>query len=87
MQTTDVAVLEREPMGKRRGRPKTDKPTERTDSVVRIDTAIVSKARIVAAANKTTVSEYLSDLLRGPVDRDFAREVKKIDEAGGGSKS
>jgi hypothetical protein len=63
-------------MGKKRGRPKLDK---RRDAVVKLDGTIVGKAQMVAKANGTSVAEYLSELLRGLVDRDFLKVMKQME--------
>jgi hypothetical protein len=70
-------------MGKSRGRPK----TERDDVSVKLDRGVVSRAKIVAAARGLTLAEYLSKLTRGPVDRDFAKEMQRVQaetKVGGG---
>ena len=61
-------------MAKRRGRPK----TERNDVSVKLDRGVVSRAKIVAAARGLTLAEYLSELTRGPVDRDFVKEMQRV---------
>jgi hypothetical protein len=61
-------------MGKSRGRPK----TERDDVSVKLDRGVVSRAKIVAAARSLTLAEYLSELTRGPVDRDFVKEMQRV---------
>jgi hypothetical protein len=61
-------------MAKGRGRPR----AERDDVTVKLARGIVSRAKIVAAARGVTLAEYLSDLTRGPVDRDFTREMKRV---------
>jgi hypothetical protein len=61
-------------MGKSRGRPK----TERDDVSVKLDRGVVSRAKLVAAARGLTLAEYLSELTRGPVDRDFAKEMQRV---------
>jgi hypothetical protein len=69
-------VTESKTMAKSRGRPK----TERDDVTVKLDRSIVSRAKIIAAARGLTLAEYLSDLTRGLVDRDFAKEMKRVQE-------
>ncbi len=69
-----VEVLER-PMArpKKTGRPAT---STRDDVVVKIDKQIAAKARYVAATRDMPLAEYLTELLRLPVDRDFERLTK-----------
>jgi hypothetical protein len=46
----------------------------------------VNKARIVAIRSNTPISEYLANLLRGPVDRDYRKTLQELasEEKGGG---
>lgn len=71
-------AAERSIMAKKKGRPKT---SQRNDVAVKIDAEIIGKAKHVVLARDITLAEYLSDLLRGPVDRDFNKEMKRL--AGG----
>lgn len=72
-----VAVLESRPMTeKRRGRPKT---SERKDATARLDAAVLAKAQMVAKARGVSIAEYLTDIVKGPVDRDFLKEMKKLE--------
>jgi hypothetical protein len=66
-------------MAKAKGRPKQEK---RHDASAKIDAGILARARAVATARGITLAEYLSEVLRAPVARDFAREMKKIEEEG-----
>ena len=72
-----VKLLE-PPMERKVGRPRKD----RDDVTVKVDRGIVVKAKLVAVARKMSLAEYLSDLIRGPVDRDFAKEMRKVEEGG-----
>ena len=63
-------------MGKKRGRPKASK---RRDAVGKLDITVVGQAQMVAKANGTSVSEYLSELVRGLVDRDFLKVMKRME--------
>jgi hypothetical protein len=60
------------------GRPKS---SERDDVTVKIDRGIVSKAKMIASARSVPLAEYLSELLRSPVIRDFAKEMRRIELA------
>jgi len=49
-------------------------PREKRDDVsVKIEAGIYRKAKMVAAYRDITMAEYLSDLLRRPVDRDYQK--------------
>lgn len=62
-----------EPMAK--GRPKRSR---RNDVTVKIDADVVRMAKLVALERKTTIAEYLTELLRGQVSRDFAKSVRRL---------
>ena len=47
---------------------------------VRIDPDIYGKARVVALRRNLKLGVYLSDLLSGPVDRDFSRVLGELSE-------
>jgi hypothetical protein len=70
------AIAELKPMAKKMGRPKS---SDRDDATARIDRGVLAKARMVANARKISVAEYLTDLLHGQVDRDFLKEMKKLE--------
>lgn len=77
MQTT----VERTTMAKRKaGRPKT---SERDDVVVKVDRALVGMAKMIATARGMSLAGYLSEAARPVVEKDFAREMKRLE--GGGS--
>ena len=62
-------------MAKARGRPKT---STRNDRVARVDAVVLGWAEMVARARGISVAEYLSETLRGPVARDFARVMEEM---------
>lgn len=79
----DAGVADRTKHGGTRkgsGRPKT---SERKDGTARIDLQILGQAQMIAKRRKISLAEYLSDLLRGPVDRDFLKAMKELQESGG----
>jgi hypothetical protein len=64
--------------------------SKRDDAAVKVETAIYRQARQIAARRDVTLAEYLSDLLRGPVEADYfrmvadmAQEAKKKPKGGG----
>lgn len=63
-------------MAKPKGRPKS---SQRNDATAKIDAGLITKAKFVADTRDMPLAEYLSELLRGPVDRDFAKAVKQVD--------
>jgi hypothetical protein len=73
-----VGLLEREALGmaaKRKGRPKT---SERTDTTVKIDRAIIVKAKMVAAGENRSMADLLSEILRPLIDERFARLAQRM---------
>jgi electron transfer flavoprotein alpha subunit len=65
-------------------RQKADKPA-RDDQAVKVERAIVEKARVIVLARKQTgrdpdltLAEYLSDLLRAAVDRDHHEALAQL---------
>lgn len=51
---------------------------KRTDLTAKIDAAILIKARTVASDRNIPMAEYLSELLRPQVERDYAKLGEKI---------
>jgi len=47
---------------------------------VQVDAEIISKAKVVAGARNVPLAELISDLLRGPVNRELEKEMKKLAE-------
>jgi hypothetical protein len=61
-------------MGKKMGRP----PSERDDKSVKLDRVLVDKAQLVARSQGTTLAEYLSELVRSPVEKAYRQCVKAM---------
>ena len=58
-------------------RPGSGRPASgRDDIAVKMDRAIVARARYVAELRSITLAEYLSEGIRATVDRDFDRAVR-----------
>lgn len=51
---------------------------KRNDLAVKIDSSIVLKAKMIASKRSITMAEYLSELLRPHVDRDYAKLGEQI---------
>jgi predicted HicB family RNase H-like nuclease len=49
-------------------------------SNVRIDSTLAHKAKVIAASNGVSMSEYISELLRDGIDREWPKVVKSVDE-------
>ena len=67
-------------MARPKGRPKT---SERNDRTARVDATILGWADMVAKAKGISLAEYLSETLRVPVSRDFARVMEQMKRADG----
>jgi hypothetical protein len=53
---------------------------------VKIETALARKARTIAEDKGVDLSEYVSGLIRGAIDRDWTKILKKIAESEGSEK-
>lgn len=53
-------------------------PAERKTKTVKLDAILARKAKTVCEDSGVDVSDYLSDLVRQTVERDWARVMKKI---------
>jgi hypothetical protein len=53
---------------------------------VKIETGLVRKARTIAEDKGIDLSEYLSGVVRGAIERDWTKVLKKIVESEGGGK-
>ncbi len=80
-----MAVAEREkPIGakKKAGRPKSKNP--RGDGLqVRIAPDVVRMARVITPLKGVALTNYLSDILRPVVTRDYAQAARKLALEGG----
>jgi hypothetical protein len=71
------AVLERKKMGRPKGRPKS---SDRDDVSVKLARDLVEKATMIKTHNKlASVAEYLSELLREPIARDWLKMVRELE--------
>jgi len=52
---------------------------KRDDKAVKIDRTTAVKAGFVASVRGVTLAEYLSELLRQPIDRDYQKAQKELD--------
>jgi hypothetical protein len=68
-------------VAKKRGRPKT---SERDDATIRIDRLVARRLKAVADYRGASVAELATEMLRGPVDREFAKMVSEMQREGGG---
>jgi hypothetical protein len=65
------------------GRPRS---SERRDVSIKFDKTLAGKARLIAQGRGMPMAEYLSELSRPSIDRDYAklmRELERTDEQSG----
>jgi hypothetical protein len=62
-----------------RPKGKQGKRSDRDDVAVKLDRAIVGKARMIATHQGISVAELLSDILKVPVDRAYAHMLRELD--------
>jgi hypothetical protein len=61
---------------------KSDK-AKRDDVAVKMDRTLVDKAKFVASRKRITLAEYLTELNRVAIERDFGKANKEIEGLGG----
>jgi hypothetical protein len=59
------------------------KGPRRDDQAVKIERIIAQQAKFIADRRDMTVGEFLSELLRSDVRREWEKEVKKMNEEAG----
>jgi hypothetical protein len=63
------------------GRKKTPPDKKRDDVAVKIDRTLADKAKLVASRRGMTLAEYLTELNRSAIERDFAKVIKEMGAA------
>jgi hypothetical protein len=66
-------------MAKPKGRPRR---SERDDVTVKIDRALVGKAKLIATHRGIPVAELLSDLVKGPLDKTYGAMLRELEGKG-----
>jgi hypothetical protein len=64
---------------KRTGRPKS---STRKDVSIKFDQALARKARMISEGLNISMAEYLSEMTRQLIDRDYAKLMRKLEEGG-----
>lgn len=67
-------------MGRKRTSPEKGK---RDDVAVKIDRTLADKAKLVASRRGSTLAEYLTELNRAAIERDFAKVIRDMGAEGG----
>ena len=55
------------------------KRSDRDDVSVKIDRAVVSKARLIAAHQGITVAELLTTITRSPIDKAYMQMLRELE--------
>jgi hypothetical protein len=61
---------------KRPGRPKS---SERQDVSIKFDRTLAGKARAIATGRGIPMAEYLSEMARPQIDRDYAKLLRELE--------
>jgi hypothetical protein len=61
---------------KKMGRPKT---SERLDVSIKFDKTLAGKARLISQGKGVSMAEYLSELTRPLIDRDYAKLMRELE--------
>jgi predicted HicB family RNase H-like nuclease len=62
--------------------PKRKGKTKRDDRAVKIDRNVADKAQFIAQRRGISLAEYVTDLIRTAVEKDFAKALKELGEGG-----
>ena len=66
-------------MAKAKGRPKQAHSSARDDLTVKLDRAVVTQARAIASFYGITVAEVISETVREPMARYYARMLREAE--------
>lgn len=66
-------------MAKKMGRPKT---SERHDVSIKFDKTLAGKARLITQARGLSIAEYLSEMTRPLIDKDYAKLMRELEGKG-----
>ena len=64
------------------GRPKGSKGKKgdgRDDVAVKIDRIVAGRAKILAGHRGVSLAEFVTELLRGPIDREYLKMMKELE--------
>ena len=61
---------------KRLGRPKT---SDRNDVSIKFDKVLAAKARLISLGRGVSMAEYLSEMARSGIDRDYAKLLRELE--------
>jgi hypothetical protein len=64
-------------MAKKMGRPKS---SDRDDVSIKFDRILAGKARLISQGRGVSMAEYLSEMTRTFIDRDYAKLMRELEE-------
>jgi hypothetical protein len=64
-------------MAKKMGRPKS---SDRDDVSIKFDRILAGKARLISQGRGISMTEYLSEMTRTFIDRDYAKLMRELEE-------
>jgi hypothetical protein len=64
---------------KKMGRPKT---STRDDVSIKFDRVLGRRAKAIADSRRISMAEYLEEITRPVIDRDYAKLMRELDESG-----
>jgi hypothetical protein len=64
---------------KKMGRPKT---SNRDDVSIKFDRVLARRAKAVADGRRISMAEYLSEMARPAIDKDYAQLLRELDQSG-----
>ena len=76
-----AAVLEKNMAKKRPGRPPSGKPSNE-GKPVRLDPGLAAMAKAIATSRGTTTGDYLADIIRPVIQRDYAALLRTFEKGG-----
>jgi hypothetical protein len=65
---------------RQRAKPEQEPKPRRDDMAVKVERILAEKAKTIATRRGVTMAEYLSDLIRTAVERDFTKVVREMEE-------
>jgi hypothetical protein len=64
------------------GRPKKTEGNEPPTKAVKIDRALAGKAQMIATDKGVSLADYISDAVRGVVEKDWGKMIRRVGDGG-----
>ena len=65
-------------MEKPMARKRVEDKSKRDDVAVKLDRELTDKAKLVASRKRITLAEYMTELSRPTIERDFAKVIREM---------